>query len=132
MVWGCTFQQAVPELYSFSCNKDSYLVDVMSFPNQRLHWNLQFYREHQDWEMKQFDIFWNLIHSMTFTGEGHDKLCWRSTKSKDFKVSEYYLSLFSTPDTLFPWKPVWHSKIPPRVAFFSWIAVICVKEVGNW
>ena len=86
----------------------------------------------QDWEMKQFDIFWNLIHSMTFTGEGHDKLCWRSTKSKDFKVSEYYLSLFSTPDTLFPWKPVWHSKIPPRVAFFSWIAVICVKEVGNW
>ena len=78
----------------------------------------------QDWEMKQFDIFWNLIHSMTFTGEGHDKLCWRSTKSKDFKVSEYYLSLFSTPDTLFPWKPVWHFKIPPRVAFFSWIAAL--------
>ena len=61
---------------------------------------------------------------MTFTSEGHEKLCWKSTKSKDFKVSEYYLSLISAPDTLFPWKPVWHSKIPPRVAFFSWIAAL--------
>ena len=25
--------------------------------------------------MEQFDIFWNLIHSMTLTSEGHDKLC---------------------------------------------------------
>ena len=39
-------------------------------------------------------------------------------------MSEYYFSLSSTPDTFFPWKPVWHSKIPPRVAFFSWIAAL--------
>ena len=64
-------------------------------------------------------IFWNLIHSMTFTGEGHDKLCWKSTKNKGFKVSEYYLSLFLTLDNLFSWKPVWRSKIPLRVAIFS-------------
>ena len=31
---GCILSEAFPELYSFSCNKDSYLVDVMSFPNQ--------------------------------------------------------------------------------------------------
>ena len=98
----CTLRETFPELYYFSCNKDSYLVDVMSFPNQRLHWDLRFFREPQDWKMEQFDIFWNLIHSMTFTGEGHDKLCWKSTKNKGFKVSEYYLSLFSTPDTFFP------------------------------
>ena len=121
---GCTLWEAFLELYSFSCNKDSYLANVMSFPNQRLHWDLQFYREPQDWEMEQFDIFWNLIHSMTFTGEGHEKLCWKLTKNKCFKVSEYYLSLFSTPDNLFSWKPVWRSRIPPRVAFFSWIAAL--------
>ena len=39
-------------------------------------------------------------------------------------MSEYYFSLSSTPDTLFPWKPVWHSKIPPRVAFFSWTVAL--------
>ena len=69
-------------------------------------------------------FFWNFIHSMTFTGEGQDKLCWKSTKNKGFKVSEFYLSLFSTPDNLFPWKLVWHSNIPPRVAFFSWTAAL--------
>ena len=62
---------------------------------------------------------------MTFTGEGQDKLCWKLTKNKGFKVSEFYLSLFSTPpDNLFPWKPVWRLNIPPRVAFFSWIAAL--------
>ena len=97
----------------------------MSFPNQRLLWDLRFYRKTQDWEMEQFDIFWNLIHSMTFTGEGQDKLCWKLTKNKGFKVSEFYLSLFSTPpDNLFPWKPVWRLNIPPKVAFFSWIAAL--------
>ena len=102
--------------------------------------------------MEQFDIFWNFIHSMYFIGERQDKLCWKSTKNKGFKVSEFYLSLFSTPDNLFPWKLVWRSNIPLKVAFFSWIAalgkiltlidcgirvypswigVICVKEVGS-
>jgi len=28
----------------------------------------------------------------------------------------------STLDISFPWKPVWRSKVPPRVAFFSWTA----------
>ena len=37
---------------------------------------------------------------------------------------EYYFSLNSTPNTLFPWKPVWRSKIPSRVAFFSWTATL--------
>ena len=45
---GCTLWEAFLELYSFSCNKDSYLADVMSFPNQRLHWDLRFYRKPQD------------------------------------------------------------------------------------
>ena len=76
------------------------LILLMScLPNQRFHRDLQFYKEPQDWEMEQFDIFWNLTHSMTFTGEGHDKLCWKSTKNKGFKVSEFYPS--SRPLTIF-------------------------------
>ena len=90
---GCTLREAFSELYSFSCNKDSYLADVMSFPNQRLLWDLRFYREPQDWEMEQFDIFWNLIHFMTFTSEGQDKLCWKSKRIRALRlVSSLYPS----------------------------------------
>ena len=51
-VWcgGCTFQEAILELYNISCNKESSIEDVMHFPNQRLHWDLQFSRAPQDWE----------------------------------------------------------------------------------
>ena len=61
---------------------------------------------------------------MPLNGEGQDKKCWESAGNNNFKVSEYYLSLSSTPDISFPWKPVWHSKVPPRVAFFSWTAAL--------
>ena len=45
-------------------------------------------------------------------------------RNKYFKVSEFYVYLSSIPITSFPWKFVWHSKIPPRVAFFSWTAAL--------
>ena len=61
---------------------------------------------------------------MPLNGEGQDKLCKKLAGNESFKASEYYLSLSSTPNTLFPWKLVWRSKIPPRVAFFSWTAAL--------
>ena len=73
---------------------------------------------------RNFYTFLDLINSMPLNGEGQDKLCWKPTGNKNFIVSEYYLSLSSTPDISFPWKPVWHSKVPPRVAFFSWTAAL--------
>ena len=69
-----------------------------------------------------FYTFLDLINSMPLNGEGQDKLCWKPARNKNFKVSEFYLSLSSTLDISFPWKPVWRSKVPPRVAFFSWTA----------
>ena len=96
----------------------------MHFPNQRLHWDLLFSRAPQDWETKHFYTFLDLINSMPLNGEGQDKLCWKPAGNKNFKVIEYYLSLSSTLDISFPWKPVWRSKVPPRVASFSWTATL--------
>ena len=96
----------------------------MFFPNQRLHWDLYFCRAVQDWELEILTSFLKLIYSMPLTSEEHEKLCWKPEKNKGFKVSEYYLSLSLTPETFFPRKHVWCSKIPPRVAFFSWTAAL--------
>ena len=64
------------------------------------------------------------ILCLLINGEGKDKLCWKPAGNKYFKVSEFYLSLSSTPITSFPWKFVWCPKIPHRVAFFSWTAAL--------
>ena len=74
----------------------------MHFPNQRLHQDPQFSSDAQDWEMEQFYTFLDLINSMPLNGEGQDKLCKKPAGNKSSKVSEYYLSISSTPDTLFP------------------------------
>ena len=120
----CTLRETFPELYNINCNKESSIADVMHFPNQKLHWDLLFSRAPQDWEMEHFYIFLDLINSMPLNSEGQDKLCWKPAGNKNFKVSEYYLSLSSTPDISFPWKPVWRSKVSPRVASFSWTATL--------
>ena len=49
---------------------------------------------------------------------GLDKVCRKPAKSRDFKVSGYYHSLSSPIVISFPWKMVWQSKVPRRVAFF--------------
>ena len=83
---GCTLREAFLELYSISCNKESSIEDVMHFPNQRLHKDLQFSRAVQDWELEYLTSFLDLIYSMPLNGEGHDKLCWKPTRNKGFKV----------------------------------------------
>ena len=45
-------------------------------------------------------------------------------QSRAFEVHGYYLSLSLTMGTSFPWKLVWRSKVPSRVAFFSWTAAL--------
>ena len=65
----------------------------MHFPNQMQHWDILFSRAIQDWELEPLTVFMVLIYSMSLTGEGHDKLCWKSAKTKGFKVREYYFLL---------------------------------------
>ena len=109
---------------NISCNKESFIEDVMHFPNQRLHWDHQFSRAPQDWQTEHFYSFLDFINSMPFNGEGQDTLFWKPARNKYFKVGEFYISLSSTPVTSFPGKFVWRSKIHPRVAFFSWTTAL--------
>ena len=54
-------------------------------------------------------------------GVGFDKVCWKPARSGGFEIGDFYL--FFYPYTLsFPWRLVWQSKVPPRVAFFSCLA----------
>ena len=114
---GCTLREAFLELYSISCNNESAI-----FPKQRLDWDLQFSRAIQNWELEPLTAFLEIIYSIPLNGD--DKLCQKPAKNKGFKVCEYYFSLPSTPSTLFLLKLVWCSKIPPRVAFFSWTTAL--------
>ena len=63
----------------------------------------------------------DIFYSSKVWGVGLDKVCWKLAKSGGFEVRSFYLS-FYPPTLSFPWRLVWQSKVPPRVAFFSRLA----------
>ena len=63
-----------------------------------------------------------IVYSLKVRGVGLDKVCWKPARSwGSFEVRSFYLS-FYPPTLSFPWRLVGQSKVPPKVAFFSWSA----------
>ena len=70
------------------------------------------------------ELFIDLIYSTKVQGVVSNKLCEKAASGRGFKVSGYYHSLSPFIVISFPWKMVWQSKVPPRIAFFSWTAAL--------
>ena len=74
------------------------------------------------WEQESFDQFMGMVYSLTVWGFGPDKVCWKPARSRVFKVRGFYCSFYPPTILSFPSRMIWQSKVPPRVAFFSWSA----------
>ena len=114
-VWcrDCPLKEAFLDLYNISRTRDASVSEV-----------IQFRRLVNDQESQSLDSFMVLIYSTKVRGVGSDNLCWKPASNQGFKVSGYYHSISLSTSISFPWKMVWQSKVPPRVAFFSWIAAL--------
>uniref|UniRef100_A0A2N9IJT9 Protein-lysine N-methyltransferase FSB_LOCUS52282 n=1 Tax=Fagus sylvatica TaxID=28930 RepID=A0A2N9IJT9_FAGSY len=112
-----------PGLFSIAREGEASVATLMSTSNGALHWDINFLRNIQDWELEPLCSFMDVIYSLQIDGSGVDKLCWNGSKSLGFTVKSYYRCL-SPPPSTFPWKSLWKSKVPPRVAFFTWTAVL--------
>ena len=65
--------------------------------------------------------FLDLIYYNSMRGSRKDKLYWKPAKGRGFKVGGYLCSLMPTIVVSFPWKIIWRLKVPPSIAYFSWI-----------
>jgi hypothetical protein len=68
--------------------------------------------------------FFELLYSQQIRHGGEDKICWIPSERKNFEVKPYYKMKVNLESVDGPWKIIWKSKAPPRVAFFMWTAVL--------
>ena len=64
------------------------------------------------------------IYGASLKGVREDKMCWKPAMGRGFAVRSYYQVQTKSFDQSFVWKKVWKSKVPSRVDFFLWIAVL--------
>ena len=68
-------------------------------------------------------VIFHCLRRRGLNGNGVDQFCGKKSASLGFSVKSYYRCL-SPPPSTFPWKSLWKTKVPPRVAFFTRTAVL--------
>ncbi|XP_059630150.1 uncharacterized protein LOC132273143 [Cornus florida] len=87
---------AFPQLFRIASERQARVINCYHLDNGRLVWDIRFKRLFQDWEV---DDAIRLLEVL-------------------------YRCLTQEPEGPFPWRAVWRSKPPLKVAFFAWTSVL--------
>jgi exonuclease III len=119
-----TLKESFPTLFAIACNPTALVADILQVNNGTPHWDLTFTRYIQDWESEALMQLIEILYAKAGLGSGIDAIRWGAAKSKCFTVGSYYRALSGTYHGSFPWKMIWKSRAPPRVAFFVWTVTL--------
>lgn len=113
---------AFSSLYKIALDKDASVVDNMDISFGSPQWFVRFIRVAQDWEMGDITKFYIALYVLNLNVGREDRLLWIHLGNKNFSVNSFYkvMSIHST--IVFPWKSIWRSNVPVKVAFFGWLA----------
>uniref|UniRef100_A0A2N9IH31 Reverse transcriptase domain-containing protein n=1 Tax=Fagus sylvatica TaxID=28930 RepID=A0A2N9IH31_FAGSY len=120
----CSLKEGFPGLYYLARNKAARVKDHLHFHNGSVSWDFDFIRYVQDWEIDDVASFLEVLPSSSVKGHGEDRMCWRGSSKDGFRVRHYYKNLLPSAGIVVPWKRIWKTIAPPRVAFFVWVAAL--------
>jgi hypothetical protein len=115
---------AFPVLYDIACEKHALVADYLDLSSGSPHWDVTFIRAAHDWELASVASFFTLLYSHPPSREGEDKLWWIPSRKGKFDVRSFYRVLVGINAHHFPWKSIWRTKAPVKVAFFAWSAAL--------
>jgi hypothetical protein len=73
-----------------------------------------------------------LLYSNRGRRGGEDKLWWTLSCKGKFDVRSFYKILACKDNSSFPWKSIWWTKAPLKVAFFAWsVALVKILIMDN-
>jgi hypothetical protein len=111
-----------PGLFSIASFREASVADNVERSNGVVQWNIVFSHLIHDWEVETLASFYSCLYAYKLREVGEDKLWWIPLSKGVFEVRSFYQVLCSHGTTSFPWKDIWRTKAPPRVAFFVWTA----------
>ena len=88
-------------------------------------WNLRFLMDLHDWELEGVNELMDLPYSKQVIERNEDCLHWNLDRKGRFSVKFYYACLRCGPTFMFPWKGVWGSRVPRKVALFFFFLYFC-------
>jgi hypothetical protein len=115
-------KEAFPVLYDIARDKDALVADHLVVVSGSYQWDVSFFRAAHDWEADVLASFFSLLYSSRVNYDGEDKLWWSPSHKGKFDVRSFYKALAFKEAIHFPWKSIWRTKVPLRVAFFAWTA----------
>lgn len=109
---GLPLENNFPKVYNIASNKDTSMAELLSSSEANYHWNINFIRLVQDWELESVASFRDLIYILDLVeGMGRIK-CVGNSPWGVFNVHSYYRALQPPNSVSFPWKPLWKPKVP--------------------
>ncbi|XP_059669320.1 uncharacterized protein LOC132314474 [Cornus florida] len=113
-----------PRLYSIATNKHVFVIDCYHLDNNGVTWDMRFRWSFQDWEMEEVSSFLDILYRQKDIGRGCDDILWVPLAHGRYDVRSMFIHLSNFVGSEFPWKSVWCSKAPLRIAFFVWTATL--------
>jgi len=115
-------KEAFPVLYDIACDKDAHVADHLVVVSGSYQWDVSFFLAAHDWEVDVLASFFSFRYSTKVNCDGEDQLWWSPSHKRKFDVRSFYKALACKEAIHFPWKSIWRTKVPLKVAFFAWTA----------
>jgi len=117
-------KEAFSILYDIACDKNAHVADHLIVVSGSYHWDVSFFQAAHDWEVDVLASFFSLLYSSKVDRDGVDQLWWSPSHKGTFEVRSFYKAFACKEAVQFPWKSIWRSKVPLKVAFFAWTAAL--------
>uniref|UniRef100_A0A2N9J079 Enhancer of polycomb-like protein n=1 Tax=Fagus sylvatica TaxID=28930 RepID=A0A2N9J079_FAGSY len=75
-------------LEKYGSLEDALVADYIHFRGDFVHWEVNFTRLAQDWELESVSPFLDLLFSIPIMRIGEDKVCWKPSQVKGFQVHQ--------------------------------------------
>jgi hypothetical protein len=113
-----------PAIYNIAQDQQAAVSEYLSWHQEDMVWSVKLGRSLQDWEMEEFMALMEFLYNQNVKRAEKDSIRWNHTKSGKFEVRSFYRLIRGRSSIQFPWKNVWQTRIPSKVAFFLWLAAL--------